>query len=215
MTSSAASVGVPQTAADGWSEAASRSEIHEPDGVGHGATREPATAVPPLPHGKDDGQRVFASPLARRIAADKGIDLGDVKGTGPNGRIVQADVLAYQPAAKAAPAEATASKPAAAAVATPARVGTGEKQVIPLTKMRQTIAARLQQSKQQIPHFYETVEIDMEEVVRLRAGMNKRLASQEIKLSIGDFVARAVAIARATIRRSRPSRRSRSPMPSL
>src|SRR5687767_998637 len=79
-------------------EAASSSEIHEPDEVGHGATRERATAVPAVPsHGRNgdgDGRRVIASPLAKRIAADKGVDLSQIEGSGPNGRIVKDDVLA-------------------------------------------------------------------------------------------------------------------------
>ncbi|HEV7297795.1 MAG TPA: dihydrolipoamide acetyltransferase family protein [Tepidisphaeraceae bacterium] len=198
---------VPQPAESGGAvathEAASRSEIHEPDGVGHGATRGPAHAVPPLPHGNGNGNgngsRVFASPLARRVAADKGVDLAEVKGTGPNGRVVQADVLSYQPTAKqagGATEEKTTGKPAAKSEATaPARVGTGEKQVIPLTKMRQTIAARLQQSKQQIPHFYETVDVDVEALSELRERVNKQLEKEKVRLSIGDFIAKAVATA--------------------
>ena len=182
-------------------EAASRSEIHEPDGVGHGATRGPAQAVPPLPHGGNgngNGSRVFASPLARRIAADKGVDLSEIKGTGPNGRVVQADVINYQPAAKQAAStdEKASGKPATKSEpVAPARVGTGEKQVIPLTKMRQTIAARLQQSKQQIPHFYETVDVDVEALSELRERVNKQLEKEKIRLSIGDFIAKAVATA--------------------
>jgi pyruvate dehydrogenase E2 component (dihydrolipoamide acetyltransferase) len=179
-------------------EAASNSEIHEPDGVGHGATREPAHPVPPLPHGNGNGSRVFASPLARRIATEKGVNLSEVKGSGPGGRIVQADVLSFKPVAKDRAAEAAPAapaKPATPAPALPARVASGEKQVIPLTKMRQTIASRLQQSKQQIPHFYETVDIDVEALSELRERVNKQLEKEKVRLSIGDFIAKAVAVA--------------------
>jgi pyruvate dehydrogenase E2 component (dihydrolipoyllysine-residue acetyltransferase) len=170
-------------------EAASRSEIHEPDAVGHGATRSPAQAVPPVPHdGNGNGHgRVFASPLARRIAVDKGIDLRQVKGTGPGGRIVQKDVEEFSPAA----APAVTGTPAAAEAPRPA----GKTEVVPLTKMRAAIAAALQKSKQQIPHFYETIDVDVEEVSALRARLNEQLKSQNVKLSLADFIHKAVCVA--------------------
>jgi pyruvate dehydrogenase E2 component (dihydrolipoamide acetyltransferase) len=170
-------------------EQASRDEVHEPEDAGHGATRQPPTAVPAVPRGAEGG-RIFASPLARRTAADKGVDLQSITGSGPGGRVVQADVLnAPAPAATSAP-----TAPAASATM-PARMASGEKQVIPLNKMRQTIALRLQQSKQQIPHFYETVDVDMETISALRERVNKQLESEKIRLSIGDFIAKAVATA--------------------
>ena len=194
-------------------EAASNSEVHEPDAVGHGATRSAATAVPPVPghggngngHGDASGGRVFASPLARRIAQDKDIDLATLKGSGPGGRIVQADVLSAQakPAAAAPaprePAVSTAGpakdapKPQAATL--PQRIGSGEKQVIPLTKMRATIAQRLQQSKQQVPHFYETIDVDGEALSALRERLNKQLEKEKVKLSVSDLVNKGVAVA--------------------
>src|SRR6476659_10186009 len=98
-SSSAGSQPVPppakQSGAVATLEAASTSEIHEPDDVGHGATREAATAVPAMPQSGGNGQRLHVSPLAKRIAADKGVDLSQVKGSGPNGRIIQRDVLAF------------------------------------------------------------------------------------------------------------------------
>jgi len=169
-------------------EAASRSEIHEPEGVGHGATRSAAQAIPPVPHdGNGNGQgRVFASPLARRVAADKGIDLRQVKGTGPGGRIVQKDVEEFSPtAAPSAGAQATAEAPRPS----------GKTEVVPLTKMRAAIAAALQKSKQQIPHFYETIDVDVEEVSALRARLNEQLKSQNVKLSLADFIYKAVCVA--------------------
>jgi pyruvate dehydrogenase E2 component (dihydrolipoamide acetyltransferase) len=161
-------------------------ELHEPDGVvGHGATREHPKAVPPLPHhggnGGGNGGRMIASPLARRIAADKGIDLKQIKGSGPGGRIVQRDVLESKPAAPGAP--------------TIERISRGQTQVVPLTKMRQAIAKALQVSKQNIPHFYETIDVDVEELSSLRNRLNTQLEAEKVRLSIGDLVAKAVAVA--------------------
>lgn len=162
------------------------------------------TADPDAVSATADAGRIVASPLARRIAAEKGIDLRYVRGTGPGGRIVQADVLAATsaPAAALAPATTpasgtTPSLPAATAPTLPARIATGQKQAIPLTKMRQTIAVRLQQSKQQVPHFYESIDIDMEAVATLREKLNRQLEPQKVRLSFSDFVNKALA---ATLR---------------
>ena len=186
-------------------EGASTGEMHEPDEVGHGATREPATAVPPLQGhgGNGDGERVLASPLARRIAADKGVDLSQLagKGSGPGGRIVQRDVLeAAERGGDGEGRQLTAGAPAGtptggAAPAIPQRVGTGEKQVIPMTKMRAAIAAALQRSKQQIPHFYETIDVDVEALSDLRAKLNERLKAENLRLSLADFINKAICTA--------------------
>jgi pyruvate dehydrogenase E2 component (dihydrolipoamide acetyltransferase) len=184
-------------------EEASAGEVHEPDESGHGATREAATAVPPVPHSGGNGNgngngsaggRVFASPLARRIAADRGVDLSNLKGSGPGGRIVQRDVLEQAEKGPApARAGATAAEAAAPAATLPVRVPRGEKQVIPLTKMRSAIAAGLQKSKQTVPHFYETIDVDVEDLSALRAKMNEQLKAENVKLSVSDFVYKAVA----------------------
>jgi pyruvate dehydrogenase E2 component (dihydrolipoamide acetyltransferase) len=150
--------------------------------------------------------RIKVSPLAKRIAEQNGVDLSQVHGPGPGGRIIQRDVEAFQKGDGAkgesrslqpqpVPVLATAQKPGAqaAALTLPARVGTGKKEAVPLTKMRSVIAQRLQQSKQQVPHFYETVDIDMEQVSGLRARMNKQLEQQNVRLSVNDFVIKAVA----------------------
>ena len=132
---------------------ASTSEIHEPADVGHGATREKPTAVPAIANTNVPG-RMVASPLAKRIAADLNIDLKLVRGTGPGGRVVQKDVLAYKPApAQVVEQKPEPAKPAPTATPALAKVSRGDKQVIPLTKMRQAIAKGLQASKQNIPHF--------------------------------------------------------------
>lgn len=166
---------------------------------GGGATATANVAADaPAAHGSGNGSggRIFASPLARRIAADKGVDLATVTGSGPGGRIVQADVLAAAEKGPAAPAAApAASKSTAPAVDLPQKIATGEKQIVPLTKMRQTIATRLQHSKQVIPHFYASVDIDCEALVALREKLNKQLEPQKIRLSISDFVNKAIAVA--------------------
>lgn len=170
-------------------EGASRGEVHESEDVGHGATRSSAEAVPPIPRdgGNGHGDRVFASPLARRIAQDKGIDLHQIRGSGPQGRVVQKDVLSFleQSPSTARPERGGASdlRP------------TGQTQVIPLTKMRAAIAAALQRSKQQIPHFYETIDIDVEDVSGLRTRLNEQLKEQNVKISLADFITKAVASA--------------------
>ncbi|HWE06755.1 MAG TPA: dihydrolipoamide acetyltransferase family protein, partial [Rhizomicrobium sp.] len=139
-------------------------------------------------NGHGDGGRIFASPLARRIAADKGIDLHQVRGTGPNGRVVQADVLSFQP-------QAATGAPAARSAAPDSPRVAGATEVIPLNKMRTAIAAALQRSKQQIPHFYETIDIDVEALSSLRGVLNAQLEKQKIKLSLADFISKAVCVA--------------------
>ena len=124
------------------------------------------------------GNSMFASPLARRIAEDKGINLAEIRGSGPNGRIVQKDVLSFTPAA------ASESPP----------IAPGQTQVIPMTKMRTAIATALQRSKQAIPHFYESIDIDVEQALKLRESMNRKLEKEKLRLSIADFITRAVAL---------------------
>ena len=175
-------------------EAASNSEVHESASVGHGATRSGSSAVPPVPgHGASTGNRIVVSPLAKRIAADRKIDLSQVAGSGPNGRIVQKDVLNFvpKPAAPTKAADAPA-KPSASVVA---RVSRGEKQIIPLTKMRVAIAKGLQASKQNIPHFYETVDVEVDALSELRGKLNTALEADKVRLSLGDLVSKAVAVA--------------------
>jgi pyruvate dehydrogenase E2 component (dihydrolipoamide acetyltransferase) len=161
-------------------------EMHEPDEVGHHATRSAAVAAAAPEPGDGNGKRLRISPLAKRIAADKGLDVSVIHGSGPLGRIVQRDVLnAAPPAPKSQPTAA----PAPAAASAP-----GATTVIPLTKMRSVIAQRLTQSKQSIPHFYETIDVDVESVSVLRLKLNQQLEAEKIRLSIGDFVAKAVAV---------------------
>ena len=186
----------------GRSDALNTAELKEPDHVaGHGATREKAHPVPPLPsHGGGDGnghgERTSVSPVARRIALEKGLDLSQIEGSGPGGRIVQKDVLDFveKGGARGAGGGRSAAAPTQP-TALPARVASGQVEKVPLTKMRQAIAAALQRSKQNVPHFYETMDIDVEELTKLRERLNARLEKEKVRLSIGDFVTQAVAAA--------------------
>jgi pyruvate dehydrogenase E2 component (dihydrolipoamide acetyltransferase) len=125
------------------------------------------------------------------MAAEKGVDLSKLQGSGPGGRIVQRDIETAVGGAQ--PTSAKTPSPAPAAMQP--RVASGQKEVVQLSKMRATIAQRLQQSKQQIPHFYETVEVDVEELMSLRARVNEQLEHEDVHLSLGDFVSKAVAVA--------------------
>lgn len=146
------------------------------------AKQEAPAAVQPAAAAPTTDGRVKASPLARRLAAEHGVDLRTVAGTGPGGRIVKADVLQ---AAQQAPA------PAAAPVAA---VPTPEDKIIPMSRMRQTIARRLVESKQQAPHFYVTMAIEMDKAMELRANLNA-IGDGEVRVSVNDMVIKATAIA--------------------
>jgi len=144
------------------------------------------------------GDRVKASPLARRIAEQKGVDISAVSGSGPNGRVVKADVEGAQPGAAkpaaAAPASAPAPAPVAAAAPAPAPEGVPS-ETIKLSNMRKTIARRLSESKQQVPHIYLTVDINLDALLKLRTELNKGLESRGVKLSVNDMLIKAQAAA--------------------
>ncbi len=155
------------------------------------AAKAPAPAPEPQkPATKSD--RIIASPLAKRMAEELGIDLSTIQGSGPGGRIVQKDIEAAAAGAMAKPQPA--ATPAAAAAPLPPRVTSGEKQVVPMTKMRATIAQRLQASKQNLPHFYETIDIDCEAVLDLRKKLNSILEKEGVRLSLADFIVKALAV---------------------
>lgn len=140
--------------------------------------------------------RVKSSPLARKIAESAGLDIATVQGTGPSGRIVRSDVEAYLANGSQA-AKPAASVPAKAAPAKPAPkvfVPLGEDERIPLDRMRQAIARGMIAAKTQAPEIHVTVDIRMDEVIRVRERLNKTLAAEGIKLSVGDFVTKAVAM---------------------
>ena len=161
----------------------------------------PAAVAPtpaPAATAAKDGNRVFASPLARRIAADKGVDLTTMTGSGPRGRIVKADVegASATPAAVSAPAPATVAMPASASADAVAKIYEDREYTeIPLNGMRKTIAARLTEAKQTVPHFYLRRDINLDALLSFRSELNKQLAARDVKLSINDFIIKACALA--------------------
>jgi pyruvate dehydrogenase E2 component (dihydrolipoamide acetyltransferase) len=151
-----------------------------------------------------DPNRIFASPLARRIASQKGLDLNQITGSGPHGRIVKADVEKAQasPTKTIAP-EAIDSPVASSATASEGieteqikKIYTGrEFDEVPIDNMRKTIAARLTMAKQTIPHFYLRRDFELDELLAFRGNLNKKLEPKGVKLSVNDFVIKACALA--------------------
>ena len=168
---------------------------------------EPASAPEAAPAAKD-GSRLFATPLARRIAKDKGLDLATIKGSGPHGRIIKADVenATAQSAAALAAAAAPASAAPAAATGAIAATGPSTEQVIKMYEgrtfkevkldgMRKIIASRLTEAKQTVPHFYLRRDIELDALLKFRSQLNKTLEPRGVKLSVNDFIIKACALA--------------------
>ncbi|WP_287987874.1 pyruvate dehydrogenase complex dihydrolipoamide acetyltransferase [Acidiphilium sp.] len=167
------------------------------------AAPAPAAAAPAAPAAETTGHgpRVFASPLARRMAQQAGIDLATLKGSGPNGRIVKADIDAARgsapEAAAPAPKAPAAASPAQAAAA-PAAPITAPHDAIPHSSMRKVIAKRLQAAKQTIPHFYLSMDVELDALLKLRAELNAQSPKEgpgAFKLSVNDLIIKAVAVA--------------------
>ena len=160
-------------------------------------------SVAPTPVSSNDGTRIFASPLARRIAADQGLDLAKINGSGPKGRIVKADVSAAPATAAisaAAPAAAaptaSAPRPEAASAASVEALYQGRSyKAVSLDGMRRVIADRLTKAKQTIPHFYLRRDIKLDTLLKLRSEVNAGLAARGVKLSVNDFIIKACAMA--------------------
>jgi pyruvate dehydrogenase E2 component (dihydrolipoamide acetyltransferase) len=204
---------------DGQAETSAEAEGSEEEGAQaqtatetEEETREGEPGAEERPSGdgappRADG-RVRASPIVRRLARENNLDLSQIEGSGPQGRIVERDVRAAVEAGTAqadgraeteAPAEEAPAEEAPQAVWQPPRLpeptqapGTEIQQP---TRMQRVIGERMTQSKQQAPHFYATVEVQMDEVMALRAELNEKLAEQEIKLSVNDLVMKACASA--------------------
>ncbi len=172
------------------------------------ADKAPAPSTP-APVAKT-GERVFASPLARRLAKEAGLDLTAVSGSGPHGRVVKSDVekAVAGGGAKAAPAAATAAAPAAAAPVMAKGASEeavlklfepGSYELVPHDGMRKTIAKRLVESKQTIPHFYVTVDCELDALLALRAQLNdaapRKDGAPAYKLSVNDMIIKAMAMA--------------------
>jgi pyruvate dehydrogenase E2 component (dihydrolipoamide acetyltransferase) len=170
-----------------------------------------AAAPAPLANGHAalaaTGERIFVSPLAKRMAQQAGIDLSSLKGSGPNGRIVKADIDAAQargPApvvAAAAPAPLAAAPAPAPVAKAPAAAITAPHTLVPHSTMRKVIARRLTEAKQTVPHFYVSVDIEIDALLKLRADLNAKSSKDgpgAFKLSVNDLVIKAAAI---TLRR--------------
>lgn len=152
------------------------------------AAPEPKAAEPaPKPAAapaRKSGERIIASPLARRIAAEQGVDLSTITGSGPRGRIVRADV------------EAAAKAPAASTgVAAAQMTGEAPFEEVRLSAMRKTIARRLTESKQNVPHYYLTVDIVLNRLLKLRRKVNESLEAEGVKVSVNDFLVKALGMA--------------------
>lgn len=169
-----------------------------------------AAEMPAPPAPAVDGTRLFASPLARRIAANKGLDLTQITGSGPRGRIIKADVetavAVPQPVATVAGSTSTPAAAAPTAVPTGAsadmvaRMYEGRAfEEVSLDGMRKTIAARLTEAKQTVPHFYLRRDIQLDALLKFRAQLNKQLEGRSVKLSVNDFIIKAVALALQTV----------------
>ena len=166
------------------------------------APAAPAPAAKDAPgNGHDSGERIFVSPLARRMAMQAGLDLSAIKGSGPSGRIVKADIEAAQKLPAAASPPAAAPAPAAAAPKAAAPVITAPHTLVPNSTMRKVIARRLSEAKQTVPHFYVSMDIELDALLKLRADLNARSAKDgpsAFKLSVNDLIIKASAI---TLRR--------------
>ena len=158
------------------------------------AEAKAAPAAAPTPAASSDN-RIKASPLAKRLAAEKGVDLSSVQGSGPNGRIVKADLDGAKPGT--APAKAETAAPAPAAKAAPAPAAKADTDIPheaeKLNNVRKVIARRLTEAKQTIPHIYLTVDVRLDALLKLRGELNAALASREIKLSVNDMLIKALA----------------------
>ncbi|XP_072026867.1 dihydrolipoyllysine-residue acetyltransferase component of pyruvate dehydrogenase complex, mitochondrial-like [Amphiura filiformis] len=146
-------------------------------------TPTPAAAAPSVPA----GERVIASPLAKKLASEKGIDIEDVIGSGPGGRVTKADIESYKPTQ--APAPSAVSR--VPRDAQPMEYFTD----IPTTGIRQVIARRLTESKQVIPHYYLTIEFEVDTLMSVRKELNEAVSKQGGKLSVNDFIIKASALA--------------------
>lgn len=194
----------PRVAEKPAAKAAQTMRPAAPADKGNVLTRTERDAAAAAPAAGANGERVLASPYVRKVARERGIDLAGAQGTGQHGRIVPADLDSLGRAEARAKAPAPLARPAQAPLAVPSLA---EPEVRPLTPMRKTIARRLTQSKQTVPHFYLTIDVDAEELVALREQINADLAAgvkpakngaeapKPEKVSINDLLIKACAAA--------------------
>ena len=152
------------------------------------ATPSPESVPEKAPASPAPGERTAASPLARRMAAQAGLDLAAIDGSGPKGRIVKADIEAVLAAGATAPSSAPVSLPSRAPAVPPAAAET-----VRLSTMRRVIAERMTESKTTVPHFYLTVDCEVDELLKVRGEINKRI--EAARVSVNDIVIRACALA--------------------
>jgi len=157
-------------------------------------TSTPSAPSPQPSSPRGEGERIKASPLARRLAEAQGIDLASLTGSGPGGRIVRADLGTAAGGAKPAAAPQAAAPASAAAPAKPFETDIPH-ETVKLSNMRKTIARRLTESKSQVPHIYLTVDIQLDALLKLRGELNASLAARGVKLSVNDMLIKALALA--------------------
>ncbi|CAN5619828.1 dihydrolipoamide acetyltransferase family protein [soil metagenome] len=191
---------------DGGGEAATATATESDEGSGDGGEESGDSGGEPRANGRASDGNFRASPIVRRLARENELDLGRIEGSGPAGRIVERDVRAAMErgdakagadggveesaAAESAPATSSAPKEAEA----PAPTGADGTEIQELSRMRRVIATRMAQSKQEVPHFYATAEVEMDELMSLRKSLNTSLEEEGIKLSVNDFVMKACAV---------------------
>ena len=156
------------------------------------ATSATQASKPSEPASTSSDGRVKASPLAKKMAQELGYDINQIKGTGDNGRVIKKDVEAYTPSAAPAPAPASEDSSASTFVPAPVAVGEESYEDVPVSQMRKTIAKRLSESKFTAPHFYLTMEINMDKAIEARKSLNEL---SPVKLSFNDLIIKAAAAA--------------------
>ncbi|CAA19134.1 Acetyltransferase component of pyruvate dehydrogenase complex [Schizosaccharomyces pombe] len=152
------------------------------------------TSSPSNVSGEERGDRVFASPLARKLAEEKDLDLSQIRGSGPNGRIIKVDIENFKPVVAPKPSNEAAAKATTPAASAADAAAPGDYEDLPLSNMRKIIASRLAESKNMNPHYYVTVSVNMEKIIRLRAALNA-MADGRYKLSVNDLVIKATTAA--------------------
>jgi pyruvate dehydrogenase E2 component (dihydrolipoamide acetyltransferase) len=191
---------VPERAADGAARAEEGGEEEggEQEAPAATATEEkPESEEAPREAASGANGHVRASPIVRRLARENDVDLSQVEGSGPQGRIVERDIRAFLESGAAQRADGKAEEKAAPAppvAEAPPPTGAPGTELQEMTRMQKIIGDRMTQSKQQVPHFYATVEIRMDELMALRKQLNERLAEDGVKLSVNDFVMKACAV---------------------
>ena len=185
--------GAPPVAVPAPTAKAPEEKTPAPAAPAKGGGETPAAAPAPaaLPRA-EGGDRVKASPLARRLAEAQGIDLAGLTGSGPGGRIVRADLGTAAGGAKATPAPPAAAPAPVAAKPVETDI---PHEAVKLSNMRKTIARRLTESKQQVPHIYLTVDVRLDALLKLRGELNASLAPRGVKLSVNDMLIKALALA--------------------